>query len=227
MFCQSKHHEERYAVLNTNMPSGWGSGFAVLPFSRAKFGEACSIEEYAFLFGFAALLRPKRILEIGTSKGLGAISIGLGVSMSGTACEVVTIDRNEADFHENLKLFPDISIHINNIQGDSQEVLHKLQIKDEKFDLCFLDGGHDYQTVCTDWQYAKNLASQWLFHDSVTEPGVAMLLDQIRASSEYQIFDLQYPPGHQLDEPTEEWYQTLKAPGFCLIQSYPQKNEDI
>jgi len=209
------------AMNNTCAHYEWGGGFVVAPMLQAKFGEACSIQEYAFLFGLAALVRPERILEIGTSEGLGSISLALGGSMGGAPCEVVTIDKKEVNLEENLKLFPEISMQIKCIQGDSHEVLRELHRNCEKFDLCFLDGGHDYQTVSTDWQFAKRLSDKWLFHDSVAQPGVARLLKEIRDVKEYQIFDMLYPPGHQLDEPTGEMYQTLTSPGFCLVQIHP------
>ena len=66
-------------------PTGWGDGFPLEPMLHAVFGEACSLEEYAFLFGISALMRPMKVLEIGTSQGLGAIAIALGVSMTGTS----------------------------------------------------------------------------------------------------------------------------------------------
>lgn len=209
---------------NPKKPSGWGAGFPLEAMLQVTFGEACSIEDYAFLFGLSALLRPRRILEIGTSQGLGAISIALGASMTGTACEVVTIDKKKNTCHENLKLFPGLSKLVKHIHGDSHEVLQDLRVNNQRFDLCFLDGGHDYQTVSKDWHYAQCLSEKWLFHDSAAQPGVAKLLKQIRSTTAYQVFDLSYPPGHQLDDPTGEWYQTLKAPGFCLVQTVPQTN---
>ena len=199
-------------------PLGWGDGFFLKNMSQAMFGEACSIEEYAFLFGLAALLRPKRILEIGTSQGLGAISMALGASMTGNLCEIVTIDKKPGDHRENLRLFPEIAPMVKYMQGASHEVLQILEAENERFDLCFLDGGHDYQTVSDDWRYAKSMSDKWLFHDSVAQPGVAQLLEQLRSSSAYQFFDLKYSPGHQLDDPTGEWYQALTSPGFCLVQ---------
>jgi hypothetical protein len=133
----------------------------------------------------------------------------------------VTIDYKNNFHHENLNLFPGLSKLVKYIQGDSHEVLQNMRANNRQFDLCFLDGGHDYQTVSRDWHYAKNLSNKWLFHDSSAQLGVAQLLKQIRSTELYQVFDLSYPPGHQLDDLTGEWYQTLKHPGFSLVQKLP------
>jgi predicted O-methyltransferase YrrM len=158
-------------------------------------------------------------LEIGTSCGVGAIAIALGAKLTGNECKVTTIDRQEKDITNNIDLFPQLATSIHPIVGDSGEVLASLQANNEKFDLCFIDGGHDYETVSRDWHYARTMADQWILHDSTTQPGVGRLVEKIRNTRKYNIFELNYPPGHQLDEPTGEWYRTLTAPGFCLIQT--------
>ncbi len=202
-------------------PSGWSNGFPLAPMLDAEYGESCALEEYAFLFGFAALVRPAKVLEIGTSCGLGAISIALGAMVTGHTCMVTTIDRQDKDIQKNMRLFPDVIGSILPIVGESVEVLKRMQAANEKYDLCFVDGGHDYESVSMDWNFARTLADRWILHDSVTQPGVRKLLERIREDKNYQVFDLIYPPGYQLDEPTGEWYRTLAAPGFSLIQPKP------
>lgn len=201
-----------------NKPPGWGNGFPVALFSEMTFGESSSIEEYAFLFGLTALLRANRILEVGTSQGLGAISMALGAAMTGNVCEIVTVDRSEWRYRENLNRFPEIAGMIKFVQGDSNVVLESLLREKRDFDLCLIDGGHDYNTVASDWNCCRKLSKMWVFHDSSSRPGVSQLLSEIRGASEYQLMELDYPPGHQFDDPTGEWFEALTSPGFCLVK---------
>ncbi len=202
----------------SHISPGWGNGFPVALFAEMTFGESSSIEEYAFLFGLTALLRPNRILEVGTSQGLGAISMALGATMTGNACEIVTIDRSESRYRENLNRFPEIAGMIQFVHGDSNIALESLLKNERNFDLCLIDGGHDYSTVVSDWYYCRKLSSMCVFHDSSSQPGVSQLLSELRGVSEYQLMELDYPPGHQFDDPTGEWFEALTSPGFCLVK---------
>jgi len=91
-------------MARCNLNNIWGDGFIPELWSKTVYGEACSIEEYAFLFGITALLRPNKILEIGTSMGLGSISMVLGAQLTGSRCRVVTIDKTKMEFEKNLNI---------------------------------------------------------------------------------------------------------------------------
>jgi len=210
--------------MNTcDLTKNWGAGFLLDKWEKSAYGEASSIEEYAFFFGIASLLRPTSILEIGTSNGLASIAFLLGAKFTGNECKITTIDRYKFDFQKNMKLFGISEDSISFIQGDSREVLSQLVIEQKQYDLCFIDGGHDYETVLADWTYTQKLSKQWIFHDCISEPGVKRIIDAIQQDKRYQVFNLNYKPGHQVDDPTGEWYKTLTAPGICIVQKLESK----
>jgi len=87
------------------------------------------------LMSFSAMLRPYRVLEIGTYTGYSAICLAYGLAENGL---VHTIDNNEElqnRILENIKLAQldsQIRLHI----GNALEIIEKL---DEVFDLVFID----------------------------------------------------------------------------------------
>lgn len=199
------------------------SGTSFSPFSPAKwsnveFGEASSLEEYAFLYGFAALLRPKTMLEIGTSTGLGTTALLAGASICGEKPQLTTIDIQSYPFKDNMAKILDIDYQIDAIIGKSEDILKELVDKESFFNLCLIDGGHDYQTVSKDWYYARHLSEIFLFHDSDSEEGVSQLIDEIKKDPGFSVISFDYKPGHKLDEQTGEWYKVLVSPGFSIVK---------
>lgn len=194
-------------------------GFNPNKWSDLHFGEASSIEEYAFLFGITAMLRPKKVLEIGTSTGLGTSAILMGSSMTGQNVTITTIDiKSNKVKEENISKIIGNLDNINFLIGHSHDELKSLCEENEKFDFCFIDGGHDFDTVLEDWNLCKKLSNFFIFHDSDSEKGVSSVIEIIENDKEFRIFSLSYPPGHQLDEPTGEWYRTLQAPGYTIVK---------
>jgi len=69
------------------------------------------------------------------------------------------------------------------------------------YDLAFIDGNHDYESVKQDFTLLKKLAATLIFHDSQwpPTPGVKKLVDECRALPEYDIINLksaQYDIGY-------------------------------
>lgn len=85
---------------------------------------------------FARMIRPKRVLELGTFSGYSALSIAEGLE-PGATVDTIEIDDELEDFiRENLASSPHgnkITLHI----GDALEVMKKWT--DNEFDLIFLD----------------------------------------------------------------------------------------
>lgn len=81
------------------------------------------------------LIRPNRILEIGTFTGYATLCLAEGLSKDG---KIITIDRNEELMYLPRKYFAE-SEYAQQIEvkiGNAMDVLDEL---DEKFDLIFID----------------------------------------------------------------------------------------
>lgn len=81
------------------------------------------------------LIRPNRILEIGTFTGYATLCLAEGLSKDG---KIITIDRNEELMYLPKKYFAEseYSQQIEFRIGNAMDVLDEL---DEKFDLVFID----------------------------------------------------------------------------------------
>lgn len=87
------------------------------------------------------LVRPQRILEVGTFTGYATLCLAEGLSPQG---ELITIEANPelAWFIEKYKKKAGLSTQITSITGRAEEVIPKLQ---GTFDLAFIDAGkRDY-----------------------------------------------------------------------------------
>lgn len=91
---------------------------------------------------------PKSILEFGTAIGFSAI---LMLSCCDGVIDTIEIDKNRAQIaQQNINLM-NFKSRANIILGDALEIAKKLELKNNKYDLIFLD--------CAKGQYVKLLPS--------------------------------------------------------------------
>ena len=133
-----------------NLPSGWLTD-----------DEASALAE---------LSQDKVVLELGAWKGRSTTAI------ASTAKHVVSVDWHHGDpdsgagdtlteYMTNVRALPNVTIII----GRFETVLPLLA---PVFDLVFVDGAHDYQSVLRDARLAVSVGSMVAFHDH-NQPPVA------------------------------------------------------
>ena len=121
------------------------------------------------------MIRPHRILELGTFVGYSALCLAEGLSDEG---QLVTIEKNDEleDFiRENLSLSP-LGSRIDLRIGPAQDVLAKLRVESDKgtaplFDLVFLDA--DKREYVADLEALLPMVRQggWILADNTLWDG--------------------------------------------------------
>lgn len=119
----------------------------------------------------SCMIKPERILEIGTFTGFSALCLSKGLQPGG---KLHTIELREDDAATAEKYFVKANVNNNIIQhtGDARQVIHTLY---EQWDLVFIDadktGYIDYYELTL--QYVKRggfiLADNVLFHGEVLQ----------------------------------------------------------
>lgn len=113
--------------------------------------------EIDFLIKILDKVKPKRALEIGTCGG--GVTTLLGMYADG----VVTVDISRS-LEYVYSDFKDIKNKVTQIIGDSNDKNTQLKVNGN-YDLVVIDGGHDWKTGYTDWQFYSPLAPVVLIHD--------------------------------------------------------------
>lgn len=182
---------------------------------RAVWGKGCFIEDYIMLTAIVAILKPKTMLEIGTSTGLGAVVLAYAAKQWRHDIKVYTVDINQSSGKRNLHLVPGISDYIEFIETDTNKLFPKW-IKDyRKFDLCFLDGDHSYRQANRDWNNTQHLTNTWVLHDTTQHTGLQKLVSEIRENKAFDVFQFVAAPGHRYKpDLTKEGFIT----GLTLVQ---------
>jgi hypothetical protein len=201
------------------------------------FGEGCQLEEYLFLRGLALMVQPPRILEIGTSCGVGGLMLLDGACAFGRQACLTTIDvKRHKAFERNLSLFPHLAERIERIVASSDAALPDLRRQGRRFDLVFVDGDHSAEQALRDWQGVEPLADRFVLHDTDQMPGCRALVAAIRQADEFDVLPLTYPLGHQVfhgmrgagrvydglyHQTQLVWTANSAGPGLTLVQRRP------
>lgn len=130
--------------------------------SKGKYGE--------LLYRICSHYKPKEILELGTSLGVGTTYMALG----NPNARITTIEACPNTFVKAIENFQntEISEKIQSVNTTFTEFLK--QEKGEKYDLIFVDGHHDGKALL---QYMKDL-------DKHSDDSTIFILDDIRWSDD-------------------------------------------
>lgn len=156
-----------------------------------RFKYKLNLDRKNYILKYIRKNKPKTILEIGVFNGVFARRMLLNatnsingiVSYTGVDLfedlsseiykkEISLWASNQDSVHNDLAKIKNTKINL--LKGYSRDVLPLLEGK-IKFDLILIDGGHSYETVKTDFYFARNLVS-WngaiFFDDYVNKQGV-------------------------------------------------------
>lgn len=157
----------------------------------AKFdsGVGSLVEDYAFLYGWVCLLRPKRIAEVGTNHGISAIVMARAMADCDEEGSVFTVDVDPEALAVARRQISEsgLSERIVVAQGD----VSALPTGD--FDFAFIDGNHSYPYVRHDLKELHPRCKVVLLHDAVQCPDVRRAADEFGG----QRLFVSPPPGRQ------------------------------
>ncbi len=138
-------------VLNPHMLSGQVQGRVLSMLSR--------------------MIRPRRILELGTFTGYSALCLAEGLVEDG---QLITIEHNdelEETIRRNLSLSP-LNEKIELVIGDAQEELSAMSRQpSEEFDLVFIDADKRQYSAYLDLMYPLVKVGGWILADNVLWDG--------------------------------------------------------
>lgn len=122
--------------------------------------------------------KPARVLELGTGRGLGSFAMAAAARTYGSTIEITTVDLTpitqvqsyaleaggeariiQASCEEiwRTHLDPELQARIKPLTGPTTEMLPALLRDDQRFDLIFIDAGHDLFSVVHDLAYSAAL----------------------------------------------------------------------
>lgn len=137
-------------------------------------------EDYEFLYGFVALLRPKIVLEIGTNHGVGTITMALALKENNISGHIYTFDVIPDCIKKAIKQIINIGVEDSiTIYNRTMFNIKELRFKNKEIDLAFIDGDHTYEGVKKDFEEVKDLSKYVLFHDSNACGGVRKFVEEL------------------------------------------------
>lgn len=187
---------------------------------KTNWGWGCFLEDYVLLAGVLAMLRPKKVLEVGTHSGLGAVVLAKAASFLSEPAQVTTIDIDQSKGRANLHLIDSIEDRITFVEADSNVFLPQLAARGERFDFVFIDGAHDYEQALRDWKNCLPLSDTFAFHDTIQFTGLQQLVREIRFTSDFDVFQFLSPPGHRIKP-------ELRKEHFCTGITLVQKKSNL
>lgn len=121
---------------------------------------------------WSKMIRPKRILELGTFTGYSALCLAEGLDEAG---QLITIEHNdelEDTIRRNLSLSP-AGEKVRLLIGDAKEILSERNetIRENSFDLVFIDADKREYTTYIDLVYPLVPVGGWMIADNTLWDG--------------------------------------------------------
>ncbi len=170
--------------------------------SWAKMGSNSSgYGSHPILNAYILRNRCKKIMEIGVAYGENAKTMVAVASRNFPVEEVEYYGfdtfgvKNDSQMKQVRQKLEKTDCQFKLFRGDSVKTLPKVLKDLPVMDLIFIDGGHSYGTVKSDWENSKALMSQntAVFFHNCDFSGVKRVVDNI-SREEYQV-EITHPPG--------------------------------
>ena len=117
------------------------------------------------------MIRPKRILELGTFTGYSALCLAEGLGEDGRLITIEHNDELEETIRRNLSLSP-LNEKIELVIGDATEELSAMSRQpSEEFDLVFIDADKRQYSAYLDLVYPLVKVGGWILADNVLWDG--------------------------------------------------------
>ncbi|HEB71671.1 MAG TPA: class I SAM-dependent methyltransferase [Nitrospirae bacterium] len=164
-------HARKERIWSLGLLSGWRR------FKESNYG-AANFERALVLDRLVETLKPVNILEIGTGRGLGALTVATASREYGLDVKITTIDALAPDVKQKWPIQIDgenkvinsslnevwsqyvdktLTNNITKITALSTKALPELSALNKKYDLIFIDGGHDLHSVINDLSYSISM----------------------------------------------------------------------
>lgn len=146
-----------------------------------------------FLFRLIHFCRPHRILELGTSMGIGTSYMALAAP----SAKLVTIEGSPAIAEQATHNFNSLGLtNIEQVVGNFDQVLPEVLREQGPFDFIFVDGNHREEPTWNYFLQGLNAVTQdgcMLFDDIHWSPGMARAWHKIKSATEVTLsIDLFY-----------------------------------
>ncbi len=169
-------------IINSVPQFRWG-----LTWRRPKamhYHENWAVEEETadFLYGFTRAIKPARVLEIGTFEGVSACAIGQALKKTQSG-KLWTFDYKDYGQKEYIKS-QGLEDYVECIIGENPTAILEVYEKEGKFDMSFVDDGHEFDLAFRDILVSDKVIRQYgyiLGHDVIEIPSVTQALDTFLA----------------------------------------------
>lgn len=137
-----------------------------------------------FLFRLIRFCQPQRILELGTSLGIGTSYMALAAPQA----QIISIEGSPAIAEFAAQNFKSLNLsNIEQVVGNFDEVLNNILQKNAPFDFIFIDGNHREEPTLNYFQQSLNAVSNHaclLFDDIHWSSGMARAWNKIKSATE-------------------------------------------
>lgn len=135
-------------------------------------------------YALVTKLKPQSYFEIGTGRGFSSLCVLKAMKDAGINGSVTTVDvKLEQVIRPSFKKHGfDFDRDVRFIQSASSE-LPRIISNNEKYDIIYIDGAHDYESVKKDWEFAKEHVNKMVIFDDFikddTKFGIERLMQEI------------------------------------------------